>query len=78
MTITIALDSVIPQDMTQVEWARGYAAFLASELTDAAGEDVEVRLDNVTDIPADLRDAGQRAWNAWCGMSDAEQSEWMD
>lgn len=78
MTITIALDSVTPQDMTATAWAKGYAAYLASELTDSAGEDVEVRLGDRTYIPSDLRDAASDAWHTWCGMSDAEQSEWID
>lgn len=77
ITITIALDSVIPQDMTATAWAQGYANYLASELTDATGENVEVRLGDHADIPSDLRDAAQAAWEAWCGMSDAEQSEWI-
>ena len=77
-TYTIALDSVIPADPTATAWARGYAAYLAAELTDETGEDVEVKLGENTDLPGDLRAVSNAAYDAWCGMSDAEQSEWID
>ena len=77
-TYSISLDSVIAQDMTATAWADGYAAFLSSELSDAAGQDVEVEFGDSNTLPSDLREHAQRAWHTWCGMSDAEQSEWID
>lgn len=77
--ITIALDSVIPQDMTEIAWAKGYAKFLAAHLDEVFGGEHTVRLGEHTDHPSDAyRVAGNRAYDDWCGMSDAEQAEWID
>lgn len=77
-TITISLDSVIPSDPSATAWARGYAKFLAAQLTEETGEEHTVKLGENNDLPSsEHRDLCNRAYDRWCGLSDAEQAAWI-
>lgn len=64
-------------DDEAIAWARGYKAFLEAELEAETGESVSVELGEMTSAPPELREAMRRAWDAWCGMGEDGQAEYI-